>query len=351
MSKNNHLVIMAGGIGSRFWPLSSENKPKQFLDVLGVGKTLLQLTLERFSSIVPKENVWIVTSKEYKDLVLEQLPDIERGHVLLEPCRRNTAACICYASWRIKSINAHANIIVAPSDHIIADLEKFHYAIEESLLFAAETDAIVTLGIHPTHPETGYGYIQADLSYSSSRNSNIFRVDSFTEKPSLEVAEGYLKKKNYLWNSGIFIWNVSTIVNAFRVYQPEMCKKFESVMPYFGTEREQEHIDCFYPQCENISVDYAILERAEEVFVFPATFGWSDLGTWGSLRTQIGQDQYGNAAIGSNIELHETFNSIIHTSKLKKVVVQGLDGYIVVENDDTLLICKLSEEQRIKLFH
>lgn len=351
MNNSNHLVIMAGGIGSRFWPLSSEKKPKQFLDVLGVGMTLLQLTMQRFKSIVPTENVWVVTSKEYKNLIYEQLPDINKNHVLLEPCRRNTAACICYASWRIKAVNPHANIIVAPSDHIISDMEKFQYAIEESLLFAAETDAIVTLGIRPTHPETGYGYIQADLSYSSSRNSNIFRVDSFTEKPSIEVAEVYMKKNNYFWNSGIFIWNVSTIVNAFRVYQPEMSKQFEMVMPYLETNQEQQHIDKIYPLCENISVDYAILERAEEVFVFPASFGWSDLGTWGSLRTQTEQDQYGNAAIGADIELHETFNSIIHTSKLKKVVIQGLDGYIVVENNDTLLICKLSEEQRIKLFH
>ena len=351
MNHNNHLVIMAGGIGSRFWPLSDEKCPKQFLDILGMGKTLIQMTVERFSSLVPIENVWIVTSKEYGDIVIEQLPDIAKDHVLLEPCRRNTAACICYASWRIKHINPRANLIIAPSDHLITDTEKFQDAISESLQFAAETDAIVTLGIRPTRPETGYGYIQADLSYSSSRNSNIYRVDSFTEKPNLEVAEEYLRTKNYLWNSGIFVWNVSTIVNAFRVYQPEMSHLFESISPFYATPDEQRAIDRIYPQCENVSVDYAILEKAEEVFVFPATFGWSDLGTWGALRTQTKQDKYGNATIGSGIELHETFNSIVRTSSLKKIVVQGLDGYIVVENNGTLLICKLSEEQRIKLFH
>lgn len=351
MSNNNHLVIMAGGVGSRFWPLSDDKCPKQFLDVLGTGKTLIQLTFNRFKSLIPKENIWIVTSTEYKTLVSEQLPELNENHILLEPCRRNTAPCICYASWRIKQINPRANIIVAPSDHLISDIENFQESIKEALQFASETDAIITLGIRPTHPETGYGYIQADLSYSSSRNSNIFRVDSFTEKPTLDVAKIYVKSQKYLWNSGIFVWNVSTIINAFRVYQPELSKLFESGTPYYGTSKEQQIINEIYPRCENISVDYAILEKAEEVFVYPASFGWSDLGTWGSLRTQTEQDKYGNAVIGSNIDLHETFNSIIHTSSLKKVVIQGLDGYIVVENNDTLLICKLSEEQRIKLFH
>lgn len=350
-TKNNHLVIMAGGIGSRFWPVSSPECPKQFLDILGVGRTLIQLTLDRFSTVIPPENVWVVTSVDYKALVAEQLPEVPADHVLCEPCRRNTAPCICYVSWRIKKLNPKANIIVTPSDHVIANVDLFRTTIEGALDFSAETDAIVTLGIQPTHPETGYGYIKADLSYSSSRKANIFRVDAFKEKPSREVAEEYVKESNYLWNSGIFIWGVSTIVNAFRVYQPEMSRIFENLLPYYGTEEEQVKIDEEFPKCENISVDYAILEKAEEVFVTPANFGWSDLGTWGALRKQVGQDKYGNAAIGEHINLYETYNSIIHTSSLKKVVVQGLDGYIVVEKDGVLLICKLSEEQRIKLFH
>lgn len=349
--ENNYLVIMAGGIGSRFWPMSSPEKPKQFLDVMGCGKTLIQLTLARFRTVVPPENVWVVTSRRYERLVREQLPDVPAGNVLLEPCRRNTAPCICYVSWRIKKQNPRANIVVAPSDHVIGDVDAFRNAVSDALEFAAETDAIVTLGIKPTRPETGYGYIKADLGFSSSRKKNIFRVDEFREKPTSEVAENYLKQGNYLWNAGIFIWSVSTIINAFRVYEPELSEMFEDLLPYYGTPEEQARIDKLYPECKDISVDYAIMEKAEEVFVYPADFGWSDLGSWGSLRQQIRQDAYGNACIGPDISLYDSHNCIVHTSEEKKVVVQGLDGYIVAEKDGTLLICQLSEEQRIKLFH
>lgn len=342
---------MAGGVGSRFWPLSSEERPKQFLDVLGCGKTLLQLTADRFSGVVPAENVWVVTSAAYHDLVREQLPDLPEGNILLEPCRRNTAPCIAYVSWRIKKINPRANIVVSPSDHVVADIDAFKTAVAEAMEFSAETDAIVTLGIRPDRPETGYGYIEGDLSYSSSRKKNIFRVDSFKEKPALEVAQEYIKQSNYFWNSGIFVWSVNTIVNAFRVYCPEMARLFEGLMPVLGTEGEQEAINREFPNCENISVDYAIMEKAEEIFVYPASFGWSDLGSWSSLRQQVKQDLHGNACIGENIDLYETNNCIVHTTQEKKVVVQGLDGYVVVEKDDILLICKLSEEQRIRLFH
>jgi len=351
MDKNNHLIVMAGGIGSRFWPLSSEEKPKQFLDVLGCGKTLLQLAVERFKELIPQENVWVVTSKNYRDLVAEQLPGVPKENVLLEPCSRNTAPCILYAAWKLKKRNPKANMVVVPSDHIIADLPKFRESIEESLEFAAETDAIITLGLKPTRPETGYGYIKADMAFSSSRKKNIFRVEEFKEKPTLEKAEEYLAAGNYLWNSGMFVWSVSTIVNAFRVYEPKMSQLFESLTPVFDTPQEQDAIDEAFPQCEKISVDYAILERAEEVFVYPATFGWSDLGTWSSLRDSITRDRYGNAAVGDDVDVYDTFNCIVHTSNLKKVVVQGLDGYVVAEKDGVLLICKLSEEQRIKLFH
>ena len=349
--ENNYLVIMAGGIGSRFWPMSSPEKPKQFLDVLGCGKTLIQLTLARFRTVVPPENVWVVTSRRYERLVREQLPDVPAGNVLLEPCRRNTAPCICYVSWRIKKQNPRANIVVAPSDHVIGDVDAFRSAVSDALEFAAETDAIVTLGIKPTRPETGYGYIKADLGFSSSRKKNIFRVDEFREKPTAEVAESYLKQGNYLWNAGIFIWSVSTIINAFRVYEPELSAMFEDLMPCYDTPDEQAQIDKLYPECKDISVDYAIMEKTEEVFVYPADFGWSDLGSWGSLRQQIKQDAYGNACIGPDISLYDSHNCIVHATEEKKVVVQGLDGYIVAEKDGTLLICQLSEEQRIKLFH
>ena len=271
--------------------------------------------------------------------------------MLVEPGRRNTAPCICYVSYKIKKRDPRANIVVTPSDHVVLDASTFRSVVENAMEFSAETDAIVTLGIHPTRPETGYGYIKADLTFSSSRKKDIFRVDSFKEKPNLELAQEYVTHDNYLWNSGIFIWSVSTIINAFRVYEPDMSKAFERLTPIYDTEEEQERINELYPSLENISVDYAILEKAEEIFVCPASFGWSDLGTWTSLRDNSQKDRYGNAGIGPDINFYDSFNCVVHAEKLKKVVVQGLDGYVVAERDGTLLICKLSEEQRIKLFH
>ena len=351
MSKtNNHLVIMAGGVGSRFWPMSTTEKPKQFIDVLGVGKTLIQLTVERFGDLVAPENIWVVTNQKYAPIVEEQLPNIPKANILCEPCRRNTAPCIAYVSWRIKSNDPKANIVVTPSDHIVMDITEFQRVIKDCMRFTSETDAIVTLGMKPNRPETGYGYIQADLSTSSLRNKEIYRVDSFREKPDLKTAMEYIKKNYYFWNAGIFIWNVNTIVNAFRIYEPAMAKIFESMQSVYGTDKEQAFINERFPECENISVDYAIMEKAEEIFVCPADFGWSDLGTWGSLHGQSKKDLYGNATIGQNISLIESHNCIVHTTQEKKVVIQGLDGYIIAEKDDTLLICKLSEEQRIKQF-
>lgn len=347
---NNHLVIMAGGVGSRFWPMSTTEKPKQFIDVLGVGRSLLQLTFDRFKGICSPENVWVVTNRSYKDLVLEQLPEIPVTNILCEPCRRNTAPCIAYVSWRIKSKDRNANIVVTPSDHIVTNCEEFKRVISQCLKFTSETDAIITLGMKPTRPETGYGYIQADLSSCSPRNKEIFRVDSFREKPDLETAKKYIQNKSYFWNAGIFIWSVNTIVNAFRIYQPAISKIFESLQPVYGTPKEQKEIDLRFPECENISVDYAIMEKAEEIFVCPADFGWSDLGTWGSLLVQTKKDLYGNGVIGENVSLFDTHNCIVHTLDKKKVVIQGLDGYIVADDGNKLLICKLSEEQRIKQF-
>lgn len=348
--KNHHLVIMAGGVGSRFWPMSTAECPKQFIDVLGVGKSLLQLTMERFANIASPENVWVVTNEKYVDIVHEQLPDVPRTNILSEPCRRNTAPCIAYVSWRIKTRDANANIVVTPSDHIVTHVAEFKRVINAALQFTGETDAMLTLGMKPTRPETGYGYIQADLTSSSPRNKEIFRVDSFREKPDLQTALQYIERKNYFWNAGIFIWSVKTIINAFRIYQPAMNRLFESMTDIYGTEREQEAINRMYPECENISVDYAIMEKAEEIFVCPADFGWSDLGTWGALLMQTKHDLYGNSIIGNNVSVYDTQNCIIHTTEEKKVVVQGLDGYIVAEKDDTLLICKLAEEQKIRSF-
>lgn len=341
---------MAGGIGSRFWPMSTPECPKQFVDVLGCGRTLLQLSVDRFKGICPPENVWVVTSAAYAQLVHEQLPEIPLSNILQEPCRRNTAPCIAYVSWRIKKQSPKANIVVSPSDHIVMNVTEFQRVVRSSLQFASESDSIVTLGMKPTRPETGYGYIQANLSLASARNAELFPVDAFREKPDLTTAQQYVAQPNYYWNSGIFIWNVSTIVNAFRVYEPEIADIFEAMMPVYGTEKEQETIDSEFPRCPNISVDYAIMEKAEEIFVFPASFGWSDLGTWGSLRENSKRDASGNALIGPSIDVYETSNCIIHTAGARRVVVQGLDGYIVAEEHGTLLICRLSEEQRIKEF-
>ena len=342
---------MAGGIGSRFWPMSTEERPKQFIDVpmsteerpkqfidvLGVGRTLIQMTLDRFRGVCPIENVWIVTNERYADLVHEQLPDVPVDHILQEPCRRNTAPCIAYVSWRIKMTayvswrikmtDPKANVVVSPSDHIVTNVDEFRRVITSCLKFASETDAVLTLGMKPTRPETGYGYIQADLTSNSPRNREIYRVDQFKEKPDLETAKHYISEHNFFWNAGIFVWSVETIVNALRVYAPRINNIFERIQNVMGT-----------PQ------------NAEEIFVFPADFGWSDLGTWGSLLLQSQRDMYGNGLIGKNIHTFECHNCVVHTAQEKKVILQGLDGYIVAEHDDTLLVCKLSEEQRIRQF-
>lgn len=347
---HSHLVIMAGGIGSRFWPMSTPERPKQFVDVLGTGRTFIQMTVDRFKGILPAENVWVVTSQAYEDIVAEQLPEVPRGNILLEPCRRNTAPCIAYAAWRIKSVDPKATIVVSPSDHLVLDVPEFQRVITSAMDFASTSDAIVTLGMKPTRPETGYGYIQTDMSCPSARNKEIYRVDAFREKPDLATAEKYIRKPNMLWNAGIFIWNVSTVVNALRVYAPEINEVFENLLPLYGTDKEQEAINENFPKCESISVDYAILEKSEEIYCFPASFGWSDLGTWGSLRENVSRDNNGNAVIGNNVQTFETRDCVIHCSEERRVVVQGLEGYIVAEKDSTLLICKLSEEQRIKQF-
>ena len=350
MDSNIHLVIMAGGIGSRFWPMSTAERPKQFIDVLGCGHTLLQLTVERFKNVCPKENIWVVTSAVHAQLVHEQLPELPLDHILREPCRRNTAPCIAYVSGRIKTENPKANIVVAPSDHVVMDVTEFRRVVTSALRFTAETDSIVTIGIKPNRPETGYGYIQADMSTPCARNREIYRVDSFREKPDLATAKRYVSRSNYYWNSGLFIFRVSTIVNALRVYASEISEIFEGMQNIYGKEEEQALIDQRFPECPSISIDYAVMEKAEEIYVFPADFGWSDLGTWGSLYDRLDADAKGNVLVGNNISLYDTHDCIIHTTDERRVIVQGLDNFIVAEKDNALLICHRSEEQRIRQF-
>lgn len=332
--------------------MSTPECPKQFIDVMGCGRTFIQLTLDRFRGIVPNENVWVVTSESYRDIVREQLPDISSDHILLEPCRRNTAPCIAYVSWRIKQIAPDANLIITPSDHIVTDVIEFQRVMRLALDFTSANDAILTLGMKPTRPETGYGYIERvkDGTDGICADGAIFKVAQFREKPNLETAKQYISQPEFYWNSGIFVWNVRTIVSQLKLHAPEVAAVFDRLNPYLGTDKEQEMVNQLFPTCPSISIDYAVMEKAQEIYVCPADFGWSDVGTWGSLITLSQKDDEGNATIGPRIEMHECANCIVHTSEEKRVVVQGLDGYIVAEKDGTLLICKLSEEQRIKEF-
>lgn len=350
MAGLNHIVIMAGGVGSRFWPMSTADYPKQFIDVLGCGRSLLQLTVDRFAGICPIENIWVLTTEKYAPIVKEQLPMVLEENILKEPCRRNTAPCIAYAAWKIKKRFPNANMVVTPSDHFVADVHEFRRVIKSSLDFVADSDAILTLGIKPTRPETGYGYIEAVLGSSSLANKEVFRVDSFKEKPALEIAQAYIAKNNFYWNSGIFIWNVSTIVNAFRIYQSPIASVFESLMPYYYTEQEQEQVNLRFPDCRSISVDYAIMERADEIFVFPANFGWSDLGTWMSLYCNVQKDVNGNASLGVDAKFADSRNCIVNTRGLKSVALVGVNDCIVAENEGNLLVCKIDQENRIKEF-
>ncbi|WP_418535901.1 mannose-1-phosphate guanylyltransferase [Odoribacter laneus] len=345
---NNHLVIMAGGVGSRFWPMSTPEKPKQFIDVLGTGRTLLQLTADRFTGICPPENVWVVTAEKYRDIVKEQLPEVSDDHILLEPCMRNTAPCIAYVSWKIKKRYPEANLVVSASDHIVTDVEEFVRVIRKGLEFTKSEDRILTLGMKPTRPETGYGYIK--MEREALGEGEIRKVEGFKEKPDRMTAEKYLREGGYTWNSGIFLWSVSTVEKAFRSCQPKMSALFDSLEDYFYTEKEREIIGQKFPDCEKISVDYAIMEHAQNIYVFPADFGWSDLGTWGSLYELSGKDKEGNAIIGERVKMVECRDCIVHLSGEHQIVLQGLEGYIIAEQNGVILICKKEEEQRIKEF-
>lgn len=309
--------------------MSTPEKPKQFIDVLGTGRTLLQLTADRFSGICPPENVWVVTAEKYRDIVKEQLPEISDDHILLEPCMRNTAPCIAYVSWKIKKRYPEANLVVSASDHIVTDVEEFVRVIRKGLEFTGSEDRILTLGMKPTRPETGYGYIK--MEREALGEGEIRKVEGFKEKPDRMTAEKYLQEGGYTWNSGIFLWSVSTVEKAFRSYQPKMSALFDSLEDYFYTEKEREIIGQKFPDCEKISVDYAIMEHAQNIYVFPADFGWSDLGTWGSLYELSGKDKEGNAIIGERVKMVECRDCIVHLSGEHQIVLQGLEGYIVAE--------------------
>lgn len=345
-----HVVIMAGGVGSRFWPMSTPEKPKQFIDILGVGKTLLQLTVDRFAGICPIENVWVVTSKNYRELVKQQLPDLPDSNILLEPCMRNTAPCVAYVAWKIKKKDPEANLVISASDHIVLDVPEFKRVIGKGLQFTSANDRILTLGMYPTRPETGYGYIKVKEGCYSAGDTEIVEVDAFKEKPDLKTAGRYLQQGGYYWNAGIFLWNIKTLEKAFRENQPVMAGIFDSLADSFFTPEEQNKVDERFPDCEKISIDYAIMEHTRNIYVFPANFGWSDLGTWGSLYEQLPQDSAGNAIVGEEVRMIECANCIVHISGEKKVVIQGLEGYIVAEKNDTFLVCRKTEEQRIKEF-
>lgn len=345
---NNHLIIMAGGVGSRFWPMSTPERPKQFIDVLGVGRSLIQLTVDRFETVIPMENVWIVTSEKYKNIVMEQLPEVPETQILLEPCMRNTAPCIEYVSRKIHAKYPDANLVFSPADHIVLDVNTFRSVIKNSLEFTEKREAILTLGMMPTRPETGYGYIKRQQESESELVEGIYKVEAFKEKPNLETAKSYLEEGGYYWNAGIFIWNAKMVVNTISKLVPDLALVFDKIEPYFYTDKEQEIVNQYFPTCPNISIDYAVMEKSKEVFVYPANFGWSDLGTWGSLYTHLDQDENNNATVGQNINMVDCKNCVVHTPSERKVVIQGLDNYIIAESDNTLLICKKEEEQHIK---
>ena len=349
---NNHVVIMAGGVGSRFWPLSTPKYPKQFIDVLGCGRTLIQLTVDRFKGVCPMQNFWVVTNAKYVDIVKQQLPDIPAEHILAEPAARNTAPCIAWACWSIKKEDANANVVVTPADAVVMNPEEFRRVIGNALVFTDSNNAIVTIGIKPSRPETGYGYVEA----SDVVSGEICKVNAFKEKPDHETAEKYLRAGNYLWNAGIFVWNIDTITDCITKYKPLIAEQMNEIVNSQSSGSTlytlRSTLEEIFPQCEKISIDFAVMEPASKdaiVYTHPADFGWSDLGNWASLHDKLQKDDNNNGAVG-NVKLYECNNCVIHAEDAKKVVLQGLDGYIVSEKNGQILVCKRSEEQRIRDF-
>ena len=342
-----YCVIMAGGIGSRFWPLSKDNRPKQFLDILGTGKSFIRATFERFLPLVPAGHFVVVTNAAYKGLVLEQLPELSESQVLCEPMRRNTAPCIAYATYHILAQCPEAAIAVTPADHLVTNEPEFQRVIGKSLDFVeGNREALMTIGIKPSRPETGYGYIEVEPA-AGGTGSGIVPVKSFKEKPDLETARQFLAAGCYNWNSGIFIWSSEAIMSAFRSYLPDMVKLFDEGKPLFGTAGEQEFIDRQFGRCENISIDYGVMERARSRFTIAADFGWSDIGTWGSLYTHAAHDAAGNA-VGGHALLVDTTASVVNVEQGYEAIVQGMDRCLVALRDHSLLVCRLDDEQQIK---
>lgn len=344
MNKNYYAILMAGGVGSRFWPVSTQEYPKQFHDMLGTGDTLIQKTFNRLSELIPKENIFILTNERYNNLVLEQLPDVTKRQVVLEPAMRNTAPCILYASLKIQKENPNAVMIVAPSDHWIEDENAFTQNVKQTFEFCEQNDALMTLGIQPTFPNTGYGYIEFD----KSSNQDIKPVSQFREKPDYETAKSFIAQGNFLWNAGIFMWSAKSVIKAFKSNQPELYSLFETGIEAYNTDLEDGFIQENYAKAENISVDYAIMEKSENVFVLPATFDWNDLGTWGSLYDKLDKDSDNNAVVNAKTLTEDATGNMIRSKKDKIVVVDGLKDYIIVDKDEVLLIFPKAKEQDIK---
>jgi mannose-1-phosphate guanylyltransferase len=345
MNKNHYVAIMAGGIGSRFWPMSRTDHPKQFLDILNTGRTLIQSTFDRFAKFIPQENIYVVTSDQYRNLVTQQLDKLPAQNILCEPSRKNTAPCIAYVSYKLKQLNPEANLICAPADHLITDEESFREICLHALEFTSSIKALLTLGIKPTNPNTGYGYIQYE---QLSVSNNVYKVKTFTEKPDRDLARTFVASGDFLWNAGIFVWKVSNVVHAFETLMPELHEVFDGEKSNFNTPSEHEAIDRIYPQCVNISIDYGIMEKADNVYVIPSSFGWSDLGTWASAYETLEKDYLDNAVAGNQVMVIDATKNMIHASNNKLVLLQGLEDFIVVDTDDVLLICKKDKEQEIK---
>ncbi len=346
MNKNYYAIIMAGGIGNRFWPISRTSYPKQFIDILGTGKTLIQNTYERFLKVCPKENIYVVTNENYTKLVKTQLPDMEDQQILTEPVMRNTAPCVAYGCFKIESLNADAAIVVAPSDQQILDEDAFVSAILRSLETATTNDCLVTLGIKPSRPDTGYGYIQYT---DNTINEDFHKVKTFTEKPNLEIAKTFIQSGDFLWNAGIFVWSAKAIVKAFEQHLPEMSEIFTDARPYYNTDNERAHINHAYQQCISISIDYGVMEKANNVYVLPSDFGWSDLGTWASIYDLAEKDYVGNAVIpAEKVIMYDSSNCMVNVPGEKLVILKGLHDFIVVEANNTLLICPRDQEQNVK---
>lgn len=345
MNKNSYVAIMAGGIGSRFWPMSRTGYPKQFLDILNTGKTLIQSTFDRFAKFIPVENIYVVTSAEYEKIVHDQLPHLPQQNILCEPSRKNTAPCVAFISYKLNQLNANGSLICAPADHLILDDIMFKKVCLEALSFVTKHNALLTLGIKPSYPNTGYGYIQYEQQPVSD---NIYKVKTFTEKPDLELAKTFIQSGDFLWNAGIFIWQVKNIVAAFERYMPEMADAFSAEKDNFNTPNEKASIEKIYPQCTNISIDFGIMEKAHNVYIIPASFGWSDLGTWASAYENFEKDELNNAIHGKNVMVFDAMNNMVKAPDHKLVLIQGLEDYIVIDTKDVLLICKKEKEQEIK---